>query len=563
MTKFDRRRHRILFNIDANAWMYKYRPQSAFYRPYGKRLTAKDIHRYVNIIADGGVDTLTVNAHCTQFAYYPSKTVPTNLDGYKRGDRSFFYGHVMGCQMTQEQIETYLTESVHLQDGYLDLVEAGIDWLAETARACRRRKICPWASIRMNDIHGATKYPEASFMNCELYKDPTMRLQPRTPFNTAGFNYEKRQVRDYVMAAIRDMVEDYDYDGLQLEWNRQPLCCEPGASRAMTDTITEWHAEIRRLTERRARKTGKPYALGIRYFGGLDQLRHVGLDLREMAKRGIIDFVCPSNGWQSSWDIPCDELRREFGDNVAIYGSIEFSPNYLHGHIPRQKKGNPNIGETRAINYRLTPYCPPLLRGNAAAKLVLGVDGVEVYNFPCADQTSHWPWEDEPGNAQYPALKNLDDLKFLRGKPKCYTLPSQNGYYTFPPFENVGPFPTVLGPGERRACRLPMCAEPARSKLEFVIQIVVEKKEKLPLVGVYWNGSWPRFDGEQDGRLLFPVATMTHHHPNHVGLNFTFPLASIREGWNEIVVMNGIPKDYFADQSRDTVTVQSLEVAVR
>jgi len=53
MTKFDKRNHRILFNIDANVWMYKYRRQSALYRPSGKRLTAKDIHRYVNIIADG------------------------------------------------------------------------------------------------------------------------------------------------------------------------------------------------------------------------------------------------------------------------------------------------------------------------------------------------------------------------------------------------------------------------------------------------------------------------------------------------------------------------------
>src|ERR1051326_1092463 len=352
MSSFDRSKHRLQFNIDANVWMYKYRPQSALYRPFGQRLTTRHIHRYVDVIADGGIDTLTVNGHCTQFAYYPSKKVPTNLDGYKRGDRSFFYGHVLGSQMKPEQIETYLAECVHMQDGYLDLVEAGVDWLAETAKACRRRKVCPWVSIRMNDVHGATKYPQASFLNCELYKDPSMRLQ-RTTYNIPGFNYAKREVRDYVMAAIRDLVENYDYDGLQLEWNRQPLCCEPGASQAMNDTITEWHTEIRRLTERKSRRIGKHYALGIRYFGSFDQLRDIGLDFREITKQGIIDFISPTNCWQSSWDIPCDELRRELGPDVAIYGSVEFSPNYLHGWIPQQKKGNPNIGSSLATNYRL------------------------------------------------------------------------------------------------------------------------------------------------------------------------------------------------------------------
>ncbi len=563
---FDPRQHRRLFNADANAWMYKYRRQSAFYRPTEERLTAQHIHRSVDALADSGVDTLVVNGHCTQLAYYPSKKVPTILDHYRRGDRSFFYGHILGWELTPEQIERYLTEATHSLDAYVDLVEAGVDWLAETAQACRRREISPWVSIRMNDMHGATKYPAASFMNCDLYKNPAMRLRGTTFNPTApvqngwqGFNYEQQDVRDYILTVIRDLVENYDYEGLQLEWNRSPLCCEPDASPATIDTITNWHAEIRRLTDRQARQTGKPYALGIKYVGTLDQMRSIGLDLRAMAKQGILDFISPTNFWQSSWDIPCDELRRELHSTVAIYGAIEFAPNFLHGYLPHQKNGNPGLGAALPVNYRLTPYCPPILRGNAAAKLVLGVDGVEVYNFPCADTPHHWPWSDEDGRAEYAALKQLDDLAFLRGKPKFYTLPSQTGYYQFLPFESVGPFPATLRAGERRACRLPMCSEPAGNNLEFVIQVVVERKDILPPVGVYFNGCWPRFDGKADDRLLFPVATMTHHTPEHVGLNFTFPLASIREGWNDIVVMNGAS----TNQKHDAVTVVSLELAVR
>ena len=256
-------------------------------------------------------------------------------------------------------------------------------------------------------------------------------------------------------------------------------------------------------------------------------------------------------------------MRRELSTAVAVYGAIEIAPNWLHGYLPDQEKGNVSLGADLAINYRLTPYCPPILRGNAAAKLVLGVDGIEVYNFACADQPSHWPWQDEPGCAEYAALENLADLEFLRGQPKLYTLSSQTGYYVYELFETVGAFPAVLKPGERRACRVPMCAENADSDLEFVIQIVLEKQENLPPIGVYLNGAWPNFDGAKDERLLFPVATMTHHTPDHIGLNFHFPLSAIREGWNEIVLMHGTPKDWACEQPQEAVTVAALEIAVR
>ena len=548
--------------------MTRYPRRSFLYRPPDQPLTAGTIQRYVGVLADNGIDTLIIHA-ADRIAYYPSKKVPTILDRYRRGDRSFFYGAVLGWEMTSEQIETYMTAATHRMDGYLDLVEAGVDWLAETARACRKHRISPWVNVRMNDMHGNPRYQDGYYMHPPLFKNPAMRLRgvshnPTAPLDEGwrGFNYARSEVRDHMMKILRDVVENYDFEGLELDWGRWPLCCEPGALASTVDIVTQWHAEIRRMTERRAGKLGKPYPLGIKYFGTLDQMRSIGLDLREMARRKIIDFVSPTNCWQTSWDIPCDDIGRELGPDVAVYGVLEFSPNILLGWLPHQKKGNPNLGNPLAVNYRLSPPCPPILRGNAAGKLVLGVDGIEVYNFACSEQSGHWPWPDEPYRAEYPALRGLQDLEFLRGKPKQYMFSSQTGYYTHPLFESVSPFPSVLGAGERRACRLPMCAE-SNAALEFIIQVVVRKQDPLPPVGVYLNGCWPNFSSSLDERLLFPVATMTHHSPDQVGLNFRFPLSGIREGWNEIVVMHGTPRDYGVDQSRQNVTVVSLECAVR
>ncbi|MAF67132.1 MAG: hypothetical protein CMJ84_15920, partial [Planctomycetes bacterium] len=381
-----------------------------------------------------------------------------------------------------------------------------------------------------------------------------MRLADR-PYNLPGFNFEKAEVREYVSRVVRDLVENYDYDGFQMEWNRTPLCCEPDASQETADMMTDWHAEVRAVTKAKAKATGKEYTVGMKYVGSWDQLRSIGLDVRTMVDRGLLDFVAPSNFWQSSWDIACDELREAVGPDVAVYGSIEFSPNYLHGYFPGQKQGNTSLGKELPVCYRLTPLCPPLLRGNAAAKLVLGVDGLEIYNYPCADSPSHWPWTDEPGCADYAALRGSDDLAGLRGQEKAYTLSTQTGYYIVPPWDTVAHFPGVLGPGEARLCRLPMCAEPEDGDLEFVIQVVVGKTEDAGVVAIMLNGSWPRVDGVLDDRLLFAVSTMTHHTPDHVGVNFVFPVSVIREGWNEIVVMHGTAKDHWAEQVGAEVSV--------
>lgn len=559
--------HRTIFNADGETWMGRYPRQSAFHRP-GPRLTADDIRRYVGVLAENGVDTLSIHA-ADRIAYYPSKTVPTILDRYRRGDRSFFYGAILGWDMTADQIERYLVDSTHRLDGYLDLAEAGVDWLAETAKACRHWKIHPWVNVRMNDMHGNPRYQHGYYMHPPLFQDPAMRLRGVTHNPTApvdemwrGFNFAKAEVRDHTMKILRDVVENYDFEGLELDWGRWPLCCEPDAPDGTTELITQWHAEIRAMTERRAKKLGKPYPLGVKFFGTLDQMRSIGLDFREMARRKIIDFASPTNCWQTSWDIPCDEIRRELGPDVAVYGVLEFAPNILLGWLPHQKKGNPNLGNPLAINYRSSPACPPILRGNAAGKLVLGVDGIEIYNFACSEQAGHWPWPEEPYRAEYPAIRGLQDLEFLRGKPKIYMFSSQTGYYTHPLLESVSPFPSVLGAGERRACRLPMCAESSTS-LEFIIQVVVRKKETLPPLGIYLNGCWPNFDSKADEKLLFPVATMTHHAPGQVGLNFHFPLSGIREGWNEIVVIHGTARNPDADQSADAVTILSLEAGVR
>ena len=72
-------KHRNLFTGDS--CVYFYNPE--IYHPEGLPYTAKAIHRYVDRLADSGIDTFLSNPNA-QVAWYPSKKLPTIIDGYRR-----------------------------------------------------------------------------------------------------------------------------------------------------------------------------------------------------------------------------------------------------------------------------------------------------------------------------------------------------------------------------------------------------------------------------------------------------------------------------------------------
>jgi hypothetical protein len=534
--------HRNIFNGDTCVFFYN--PEK--WQPEGGRYSAQAIHRYVDHLADSGIDTFAINANASR-AWYPSKVIPTILDGYRRGDREYFRGHAICAGITEPAaVEKYLDDAVVFLNRYLDLVEAGTDWLAETAKACRRRGVAPWVSVRMNDMHGHLNY-EGSYFNVPLLRRPEMRLQHSAysptqwlPAYRGGLNYEKPEVRALMFAQIKEVVADYDFDGLELDWLRNPLCCEPNASPATVEMMNDWFRSIRALTVERARRTGRPYPFGFRCPSRLETLKTIGIDVVTLCREGTLDWIAPSNFWRTSWDMPHDELRRQVGDEVAIFGVIEAGANRL-------ATTSPAAALTR--EFRPVPASRPLMRANAAGKLVLGADGIEWYNFFVTDDFRI------PGQgSDYGGLRDIDRLAALRGQPKHYLFSDQGGRFVHIPFETIPQVPVTLERGWHRAFRLPMLAEPADRGLELVVQVVLRDGDTFAWLPVSFNGCWPQREHVRSRELLLPCGSFTQHSAEHFGCNFRFPVSLVRDGWNEIVVENGGDR---------TITIEGVEVAIR
>jgi hypothetical protein len=538
--------HRHLFNGDCNFLFYN--PE--LWQPEGGRSSVRAIERYLGTIAAGGIDTLLVNPN-TQVAWYPSKRLPHILAGYTRGDLAHTRRNAAALgHMTPELAETYARNMVEMLDLYLDLAESGVDWLAECARISRALGMSPWLSYRMNPTHFSSA-PDAP-VNAPVFRDPANRLSGRVPDARGnvhaawvGLNYARPAVRDHMLAMIREGVEQYDYEGLELDWFRHPVCLEWPASERDIAVMTDWFAGLRELTLRRR----PDYRLTVRAPSNLRYLRGIGLDLKELARRGLIDGVAFSNFWQTPWEMPLDELRRELGGDIAVYGGMEDAPNWLETLAPSLTKrpSGPDVqlagdnayhtrartdGPARVRGTRYLTASPEFLRANAAGKLVLGADGLEQFNFFVTDQVR------VPGlRADYTALRGLDRLETLRGQPKHYAFntASLQGSKLWDVPEQL---PVRIAPRHRRALRLPMVAEPADAGLRLVVQVVTERDSPVDGCGVSVNGGVPTFAGEPTDRLLFPAGPYSHHVEEHRARDFALDVAVLRDGWNEVTLYN-------------------------
>ena len=304
--------------------------------------------------------------------------------------------------------------------------------------------------------------------------------------------------------------------------------------------MNDWFRSIRALTEARAKKTGRPYPLGMRIPGQLETLKSIGLDVVTLCREGTLDFVAPSGFWCTSWEMPHDTLRQQLGDRVAIYGVIEDGANPLPTYAPAIKHRQ---------HIRLISSSREMLHANAAGKLALGADGIEWFNFYCTDQMRI------PGLiSDYTSLRDIHRLDHLRGRPKHYTL-SLSGYgLVLPPFEVTPQLPVVLEKGWNHLFRLPMTAEPADQNLELCIQIVLKAGDTFTCLPVAFNGCWPRLEQTPTDRLLFPCGPLTHFTTEHRGYDYRFPVNLVRDGWNEITVENG---------GETPITIVAIELAVR
>lgn len=170
----------------------------------------------------------------------------------------------------------------------------------------RLKKISPWISIRMNDHH----YFEDSTRINRLWLDhPEFR---RSQYGM--FNYAKKEVRDYYKAFIKEVLERYNVDGIELDWIRTNTLFLKGEEAQGIEIINQFMRDVKNLVKQRSIELKHPIQIAARVPSTYEIGISFGLDGVAWAKEDLVDILIPCNWFiPTNFDIPVELWKKEIG----------------------------------------------------------------------------------------------------------------------------------------------------------------------------------------------------------------------------------------------------------
>lgn len=256
---------------------------------------------------------------------------------------------------------------------YLDFHERGMDYPAAAIRLSRECGISPWLGIRMNDVHNGAQtnhFKHSTFVS----SNPQFRRKTTKPeYHSYALDYAHAEVREHVLKLIRELLDRYDMDGLELDFMREPYLFSEGAELAGGKTLTDWLTrEVRPLVNKAADKAGHPIRLGARVPSDPDTAAALGFEVESWLATNLFDVLVPTPRWATiEFDMPWEKWRglKKTHTRTVVLAGME--GNYRPSLKTKQ------LGMSR-----------PLLIGAAANALSSGAEGIYTFNFVPQDRRS-------------------------------------------------------------------------------------------------------------------------------------------------------------------------------
>ncbi len=496
-------RYRVLYNQDCT---------DLFDR--AEKVTPQDVQRMVDEVAQGGADVMLVNPNA-QRVNYPSKVWQTYWEGYKKGDRSFF-GDVPD-------------ESVERRDqwvGQMAQLARQCNYLATALVRCRERGIAPGITLRMNDMHDAP-WP-GSHMFSRFYREhPQLHLEPLDgrSWGAAGLDYAHAEVRRHFLALVRELVESYDFDVLELDFLRFPYYFERDNIDQHCTTMTGFIRDVRKTLDRAERHI----ALIPRVASSPGAARQLGFDVQAWAREGIVDGITAGNFLATCWGLAVEDFRKLVGPRIAVYASSEVAADRREG-----------------LPVRYLPGSYEMLRGFAAGYLAAGADGVNTFNFFLA--RNHRPVTAEEF---YGGLREMRSLKAIRGKPRIHVLTA--GFW-LPECDMPEQVPVTIRAGRERKFEMLLAAESQGAQVTVLVTFDGENgPDDMWLRINHHSGSHAAEIREGRADKKPEADTKDKPSPKNKIAVFKVPPAVIQDGRNDLIIRSG----------RVNTTIVGIDVDVR
>lgn len=515
-------RHRLIHNNDGS--------DALLNRWFGGTPVHKaDIDRYVDMVAETpkGKTQVTTFMMCTgsDFIYYP---------GSKYG--RYFGDDLNGTLPYADSATKQLWQLAG--QGVRNLQAEGTDVIKASLERAKMHGMEAFISFRMNDLHFAdtasgnrATFPDFWFEHPEYWTHDTTQGW----HSGQAFDFSYPEVRQHKLNIIKEQLERYDMiDGYELDFMRFIVLFKTGEGREKAPLITEMVREIKHTIDSLSAVRSHKILLAVRVPVTVEGALDKGLDVKQWADEGLIDFVTIGVHWRGDTGIPVAKFRKEFCHNeIPLYASIDDG-----GYLPREF------------------YSDGMYRGMASHILGEGADGVYLFNYYFGDlynrQQNNLPLLEEGGlvrRTRTPELLNeIGSLATLQGRNKIYCMS-----------DGVTDAYRALG-----AAQLPVAVSSGRATT-LTIQIADSLKSYTPEEMILFL----RTDRPANINLEVNGTKITEQKPEYVHLYnrdrgmrpenrmyaYILPAGSLHQGENTIRMVDETLDNYFV--------VERVEVALK
>ena len=281
----------------------------------------------------------------------------------------------------------------------------GGDLVGEFVAHCRQKKQPRFISMRLNHnpFPGREEQTSSRFFD----QHPEYYIGDE-PYWTLDWSFEA--VREHRFTQIREICEQYDLDGFELDFMRFPIYFEPERTDAAERRyiMTNFVARVRELLDRTA-EPGQQRWLCVRVPSELVAHDILGIDLRGMVAAGV-DMI----------NLSCYYFTQQQNDlaaicamvpDAAVYNEITYcsSRNTVESGTPDGSVPTDSQLHTAAVR-RLTNEHQIYTTAHLAYQR--GAAGVSFFNFVYYRFYNHEP--------PFHVFAQLNDPKWLAGQPQWY-----------------------------------------------------------------------------------------------------------------------------------------------
>jgi hypothetical protein len=412
-------------------------------------------------------------------------------------------------------------------DSFGKYVLAGGDVVKVFLDRCRLRGQAAFISLRMNDAHhkefvnlrpGEKADRSLAMSVTKFYRDhPEYRIGPKlgsAQFQVLSWAIPEVRARKY--ALLQELCENYDLDGLELDFMRFYSFFPQGqtTSEQRREIMSAFVRDVRALLDRTARG-GRRRWLCARVPGFVSALDPLGLDITALSAAGI-DMLNLSASYFTTQQMEVAAIRT-LAPRAAIY--VEMCHSTWNG--PKPIKGYDVFPFRRATVEQLET--------TAHLAYARGADGVSLFNFAYYREhggADRGPFHEPP----FQVLPLLHDPAKLARLPQDWFLAP--GWEN--PFSKPAVLPRKLEAGKPETFTLDLAPPDGGWKSDGRLRV----QSLTPM-------NEGRMAVKLNGVALSPVGDISEPYPNpdppmlgdkDTLAAFTVPAALLRDGSNEIVL---------------------------